>query len=94
MEILREILEKIIQKTPQLRKRFKGNEAIILWTEIIDKEKVSWAEDFNDGDLYVATESPHYARTLKFERENIKKKLNNKIGEDIVKNIKIRISSK
>lgn len=94
MEQIGTILEKFISKNTKLQAGLKAHLAASLWGKLVDRDGRSWIEKIAKGILFVATENPHYCNEIKFEKSKIISLINDKFGEKVIKDIKIKVSSK
>lgn len=65
------------------------NRVLLVWAEVVG-EKISGETRVNgikQGELFVSVIQSAWRHRLFFERESIRKKLNSKIGKEIVKSI-------
>ncbi len=93
MQKIGEALEKLLKKLPEAQKKLKGFESEEIWADEIDPAGRSRVYNYANGTVYVETESPAYAQELTFNSESLAERLNKRIGEKIIKNIRVRIGS-
>lgn len=89
MQSLKQVLNIYLHKAG-LAKGVAQNTAINAWGEVVGK-KVSentTPESANHGILTVRVSTPAWRQELQFQKEEIIEKLNNKIGENAIKDIK------
>jgi predicted nucleic acid-binding Zn ribbon protein len=75
-----------------LEKKIKERECLSVWEEVVGAKlaSVSQAEDIRNGILYVSAKDPIWGQEIFNLKGLIIRKLNEKIGEEIVKDIKVR----
>ena len=77
-------------KKAGLEKGVSQNNALLIWKETVG-EKVSQntaPEKVESGTLYVKASNPTWRQELMFKKEEILKKLNKRLGEKTIKEIK------
>lgn len=84
-------LENFLKKK-NLLKRVKEEQAINLWKEIVGEEisNKTEANVIKDGILFVSCYSSSWATELSFMKEQIIKKINKRLKENVVKDIYFR----
>lgn len=76
-----------------LEKRIKERQCLLLWDEVVGEKlaSVSQAEDIKDGVIFVSANDSIWGQELFNFKGLIIRKLNAKIGEEIVKDIKVKV---
>jgi len=76
-----------------LEKRIKERQCLLLWDEVVGEKlaSVSQAEDIKDGVIFVSAKDSIWGQELFNFKGLIIRKLNAKIGEEIVKDIKVKV---
>lgn len=90
-EELGEVLKRTAREVG-LEKRLKERQCLALWEEVVGEKvaKVSQAVDIKKGVIYVKAKDPLWAQQIFNLKGLIIRKMNEKMGEEIVKDIKIR----
>ena len=75
-----------------LEKKIRERECLSLWEEVVGKKlaSVSQAEDIRNGILYVSAKDPIWGQEIFNLKGLIMQKINQRMGEEIVKDIKVR----
>lgn len=90
-EELGEVLKRTAREVG-LEKRLKERKCLALWEEVVGEKvaKVSQAVDIKKGVIYVKAKDPLWAQHIFNLKGLIIRKMNERMGEEIVKDIKIR----
>ncbi|SJZ79607.1 DUF721 domain-containing protein [Selenihalanaerobacter shriftii] len=88
------VLDKTL-KNLNLSKKLKEKSVLNIWPEVIGKELVKYtkASYINKGILFVKVNSSTWAHQLLFLKKDLIEKLNNKLDEEIVKDIRFKVGS-
>jgi predicted nucleic acid-binding Zn ribbon protein len=88
---LNEILNKYLDNIPN-RKRLKRGMILSFWPEVVGKAIAKQTEriHFEHGKLVVHVKNPAWRNEIHRQRFSITKKLNKKVGDDIIKEIVVR----
>ncbi len=89
---VREAIESLMKGLPAAGRKIKGYESADIWEKQIAAG--SWAYKFNGGTLFVATENPSLAQQINFSKEQKIERLNRLAGNQAVKDIKVKVSSR
>ena len=75
-----------------LEKKIKERECLSLWEEVVGAKlsSVSQADDIKNGVLYVSAKDPIWGQEIFNLKGLIMQKINQRMGEEIVKDIKVR----
>jgi hypothetical protein len=75
-----------------LEKKIRERECLSLWEEVVGPKlaSVSQAEDIRNGILYVSAKDPIWGQEIFNLKGLIMQKINQRMGEEIVKDIKVR----
>jgi hypothetical protein len=75
-----------------LEKKIRERECLSLWEEVVGKKlaSVSQADDIKNGVLYVSAKDSIWAQEIFNLKGLIMQKINQRMGEEIVKDIKVR----
>ena len=75
-----------------IAEKLKQQRVLSLWEEIVSKDiaSVTQVEGFRGGQLTVSVQNPTWRHWLLFQRENIRQNLNRKVGDDVVKTIRLQ----
>lgn len=89
--LLKEALEQTIKKMG-LKRGLNENRAVAVWAEAVGKKiaSKSRAVKIVKGTLHVKAESPVWSQQLALMAEGIKEKINQKLGDVVVKQIRFR----
>jgi len=89
---LKEAIDAYLKKRG-FEKKIKEKEVISIWREVVGEEVEKHAKPFifKKGRLHVLTSSPIWIQELTMRKEEIIKKINEKLGEEVVKEIFFRI---
>lgn len=84
-----QLIEQFLQSVG-IQGKIEENFAIVYWDQAVGKEISERTEPFKitKGILFVKVKDPVWRNELQFFKEEIIKKLNDKIGRNIVKEIK------
>ena len=93
MEKAGNIIEKLLAAFPAAEKNILGNNIEKFWSDI-EGVRDSWVERFASGVLFAASENPATSQEMVFRKDGIIKKINKRLGQEVVKDIKIRIAEK
>ena len=87
---LRELLKKFIERTPKIARPLKEHKATELWPQVVSAQisKNTHPLMIKNGILTVLTASSVWAQELRYTKKEIIKKLNEKIGEEVVRDIR------
>ena len=89
MQELKSAINTFLKKVG-LEKGVSQNKALLVWKEVVG-ERVSQntvPEKVESGTLYIKTSNPTWRQELVFKKNDIIKKLNNKLGKNTIKEIK------
>ena len=88
MQSLKQVLNIYLHKAG-LAKGVAQNKAIQVWPEVVGKAVAenAKAESAEHGVLIVRTSTPTWRQELQFKKEEILKKLNNRVGKNTIKDI-------
>jgi predicted nucleic acid-binding Zn ribbon protein len=88
---LNEVLNKYLDSIPN-RKRLKQGMVLSFWPKAVGKAIAEQTEKvhFEHGNLIVHVKNPVWRNEIHRQRFSITKKLNKKVGDDIVKDIVVR----
>ena len=89
MQKLKAAINKLLQAAG-LEAGVSQNKALLVWDDVVGA-KVSentTPEKVEAGTLYIKASNPTWRQELMFKKEEILKKLNKKLGEKIIKEIK------
>ena len=89
MQELKSAINAFLKKAG-LEKGVSQNKALLVWKEVVG-DKVSQntePEKVESGTLYIKTTNPAWRQELVFKKNDIIKKLNNKLGKNTIKEIK------
>ncbi len=92
-----EIIDEILAKTLNnlgLTTKIKEKRVLDLWSQIIGDKiaEHTQAKYINQGILFVAVDSPVWAHQLLFMKSNLTKKINKKLSEKLVEDIRFQCS--
>ena len=89
--LIKEALERTI-KEMGLRQGIEQCEAISCWSEAVGQKiaEKSKAHKIIKGTLYVKAKNPIWSQQLSLMSEDLKKKINEKMGNKVVKQIRFR----
>ena len=84
-----QIIEQFLQSVG-IQGKIEENFAIVHWNQVVGKEISERTEPYKivRGVLFIKVKDPVWRNELQFFKEEIIKKLNNKIGRNVVKEIK------
>lgn len=76
-----------------LEKKIREKQCLFLWDEVVGEKlaSVSQAEDIKNGVLFISAIDPLWGQEIFNFKGLIIQKLNDKMGEKIVKDIKVRV---
>ncbi|MCX5749755.1 MAG: DciA family protein [Candidatus Saganbacteria bacterium] len=94
IETAKEALAGLVKKNPALDRKLKSYGALDVWDKNIDASGKSWAERISKGVLFIVTENPSLSQEIVFHKNGSIKKINDELGETVVKDIKVRIGCK
>jgi predicted nucleic acid-binding Zn ribbon protein len=85
------ILEEFLKRNKRLRKKINEEKIKQTWGEIVGEKISSHTKPLyiNSGILFVRVNNPVWCHELSFLREEIKKKINKTIKENLIKNIRL-----
>lgn len=88
---LGEAIEKLL-KVYKIEKPVRQNEALYYWSEIVGENiaRHTTAEKVDYGKLYVRVDSPVWRNELSFQKEEILKKINERLKNAHLKEIVLR----
>ena len=88
---LRDLLKKYLDNVPH-RKRLKRGMILSLWPEVVGSAIARETENlhFEKGKLVLSVKNPAWRHEIHMNRFSIAKKLNDKVGEKIVREIVVR----
>lgn len=88
---LRELVKDFLDDFPH-RRRLKRGMILSLWERIVGERIAREAEDvhFEHGKLVVSVKNPAWRHEIHMKRFNIARKLNEEVGEEIIKEIVVR----
>ncbi len=88
---LKDLLKDFLDDVPY-RKRLKRGMILSLWPKVVGKSITEQAENihFEHGNLVVHVQNPAWRHEIHMKRYSIAKKLNDKVGGKIVKEIVVR----
>jgi predicted nucleic acid-binding Zn ribbon protein len=88
MQSLKQVLNIYLHKAG-LAKGVAQNKAIQVWPEVVGKvvAENAKAESAEHSVLIVRTSTPTWRQELQFKKEEILKKLNNRVGKNTIKDI-------
>lgn len=91
-ERLNSVLQSALQQMG-LDKKLKERQCLLLWDEVVGEKlaSVSKAEDIKNGVLFVSAKDPIWGQEIFNFKGLIMQKLNARLGEDIVKDIKVKV---
>lgn len=83
----------LVLKDMGLEKKLKERQCLLLWDEVVGEKlaSVSQAEDVKNGVLFVSAKDPIWGQEIFNLKGLIIQKLNAKFGEEIVKDVKIKV---
>tara|TARA_B100000315_G_scaffold222958_1_gene227375 strand:- start:532 stop:807 length:276 start_codon:yes stop_codon:yes gene_type:complete len=89
MQHISNAIEKLLRKTG-LEKGVMQQNALLLWADIVGDSVAenTEAERIDHGVLMVKTSTPVWRQELQFQKKDIVKKLNKKLGKNIIKDIR------
>jgi len=89
---LRELLRKFIEMTPNIARPLKEHRAVELWPQVVNEQvsKHTTPIMIKNGILTVLTSSSVWAQELRYTKKEMISKLNEKIGEEVVRDIRFR----
>lgn len=90
-EKLSQVLRNFVDEN-KLRHKLSEVDIIASWEEIMGKTVASYTEDLriSNGTLFVKTSSPILRNELLMMKEEIRKRLNEKAGEELIRQIIFR----
>ena len=90
MERINKIIDDFFKNFPENKR--KEAEVFSLFYEILPLKHKNYLkiEDVRDGIIFLKTSSPFVKNEISFIKDEIIKKINEKIGESFIKDIKIR----
>lgn len=76
-----------------LEKKLKERQCLLLWDEVVGEKlaSVSQAEDIKNGVLFVSAKDSIWGQEIFNFKGLIIQKLNAKVGEEIVKDVKVKV---
>ncbi|MDZ7716052.1 MAG: DUF721 domain-containing protein [Balneolaceae bacterium] len=88
---LRELVKEYLDNVPH-RKRLKRGMILSLWSETVGEKIAEQTENvrFEHGNLVVNVHDPAWRQEIHMKRFSIAKKLNEQVGEKIIKEIVVR----
>lgn len=88
---LKDLLKDFLDDVPY-RKRLKRGMVLSLWPETVGKSIQEQSENihFEHGNLIIHVKNPSWRHEIHMKRFTITKKLNDKVGDKIVKEIVVR----
>lgn len=88
---LRELVKDYLDDVPQ-RKRLKRGMILSLWSDTVGDSIAEQSDNvhFERGNLVVHVKNPAWRNEIHMKRYNIAKKLNDEVGEKIIKEIVVR----
>ena len=89
MQELKSAINEFLKKAG-LERGVSQNKSLLVWKEVVG-DKVSQntvPEKVESGTLYIKTSNPTWRQELVFKKNDIIKKLNNKLGKNTIKEIK------
>ncbi len=88
---LREVLTDFLDSVPH-RKRLKRGMILSLWPETVGAAIAEQSRNvhFEHGNLIVHVKNPAWRNEIHMKRYSIAKKLNDKVGEKVIKEIVVR----
>ena len=89
MQKLKAAINKLLQ-TAGLESSVSQNKALLIWDDVVGAKVAenTTPEKVEAGTLYIKASNPTWRQELMFKKEEILKKLNKKLGEKIIKEIK------
>lgn len=89
MQHISSAIEKLLRKMG-LEKGVMQQNALLLWADIVGDSVAenTEAERIDHGVLMVKTSTPVWRQELQFQKKDIVKKLNKKLGKNIIKDIR------
>ncbi len=90
-EKLSEVLRNFVKEN-KLQRKLSEVDIIASWEELMGKTVASYTEDLriSNGTLFVKTSSPILRNELLMMKEEIRKRLNEKAGDEIIRQIVFR----
>lgn len=91
---IKDILEDIVLRRPELRRKVRESESFVVWEEVLleDITKNAKPSKIREGILFVETSSSSWATELNFLKKDIIGKVNERLGEKVIKDIYFRVS--
>ena len=92
-ESISDILERLTKKLG-IEKKMQEQNLLLVWDEVVGKQICRHARPANirRGRLTVKVENSGYIQQYSFLKEEIKKKLNEKLGKNLVREIVFRVA--
>lgn len=89
---LKDLIKKFIEASPKIAKPLQEYRATELWDSVVDERISRHAKPLRikNGILTVTTSSSVWAQELRYVKEEILKKLNEKVGKNVVRDIRFR----
>ncbi len=91
ISLIKDVLEETIKRLG-IKKGLEENMAVSCWNEVVGEKIAAKSEAIKiiKGCLYVKTASPVWSQQLSLMGEEIKNKVNVKLGKNVVKQIRFK----
>lgn len=89
---LSDLVKDFLDDVPH-RKRLKRGMILSLWSDIVGEAITEQTENihFEHGNLVIHVKNPAWRNEIHMKRFNIAKRLNDKVGEKVIKEIVVRL---
>jgi len=94
MEKIKAAVEGLLKTLPGVKSKVRVWGAVELWETAVETSGKSWAEKISGGVLFVGAGDPSAGQDIALKKNVYLKRLNGLLGEEMVKDLKVKIGTK